>query len=322
MEPITKDDYTNRYVEAATRALPADQRDDYADELRASIRDQVDDRVAAGEDPADAERAVLTELGDPATLAAGYAGRQLQLIGPRYYSDWKRLLVLLLWTVMPVAAFAGTIEPLLRAEDVGDLIAGAIVTALTAGMHVCFWVTLAFALVERFGEPGRSLGAWKPDRLPLTSERRTKLSEVVLAFVAVAVFAIVIAWDQLIGFVVLRETGGEPLPFLDPGLWPWGFGIVLATTLATAVLTLLAYRRGEWATWMGIAAAILALGVTAAAAVLAVTGRLLNPEWLALVFRSAEPGTVQVIQAALGVGIAVLGLWSAWDSFRRTRSLR
>ena len=97
---------------------------------------------------------------------------------------------------------------------------------------------------------------------------------------------------------------------------------MLAATLATAVLTLLAYRRGEWATWMGIAAAVLALGVTAAAVVLAVTGRLLNPEWFALVFRSAEPGTVQVIQAALGVGIAVLGLWSAWDSFRRTRSLR
>jgi len=322
MDAITKDDYTNRYVEAATRSLPVDQRADYADELRASIQDQIEGRIEAGLSPADAEREVLVELGDPATLAAGYAGRSLQLIGPRYFSEWKRLLVLLLWTVMPVAAFAGAIAPLLRGEDVGDLIAGAIVTALTAGLHVCFWVTLAFALIERFGEPGRSLGVWTPDRLPLTSARRTKFSEVVLAFVAVAVFAIVIAWDQLIGFVVLSATGGEPLPFLDPGLWPWGFGIALGATLVTAVLTLLAYLRGEWATWMGVAAALLALGVTAAAVVLALTGRLLNPEWFALVFRAAEPGTVQVIQVGLAVGIAILGVYAAWDAYRRTRSLR
>lgn len=322
MDAITKDDYTNRYVEAATRSLPPDQRDDYAAELRASIQDQIDGRIEAGQTPADAEREVLVELGDPATLAAGYAGRSLQLIGPRYFSDWKRLLVLLLWIVVPLGAFGGTIEPLLNGEGVGEVIAGAIAVGITAGLHVCFWVTLAFALVERFGEPAGGRGEWTPDRLPLTSARRTKFSEVVLAFVAVAVFAIVIAWDQLVGFVILRETGGDPLPFLDPGLWPWGFGIVLAATLATAVLTLLAYRHGEWATWLGVAAAILALGVTAAAVVLAVTGRLLNPEWFELVFRSAEPGTIQVIQAVLGIGIAMLGLWSAWDAFRRTRSLQ
>ncbi|OCG74567.1 permease prefix domain 1-containing protein [Microbacterium sediminis] len=321
MDAITKDDYTNRYVEAATRSLAPDQRDDYADELRASIRDQIDDRVANGEDPAEAERAVLTELGDPARLAAGYAGRQLQLIGPAFYSDWKRLLVLLLWITVPIGAFAGMIGPVVSG-NVGGAVGGAIATALSVGVHVCFWVTLAFALVERFGGPARGLGEWTPDRLPLTSEGRTRFSEVVLAFVAVAVFAIVIAWDQLIGFVILRETGGDPLPFLHPGLWPWGFGLALTATLVTAVLTLLAYRRGEWATWMGIAAALLALAVTAAAVVLAVTGGLLNPEWFALVFRAADPGTVQVIQVALGVGIALLGLYAAWDAYRRTRSLR
>ena len=48
---------------------------------------------------------MLTELGDPDKLAAGYTDRPLYLIGPRYYLDWWRLLKLLLWIVPACAAF-------------------------------------------------------------------------------------------------------------------------------------------------------------------------------------------------------------------------
>ena len=71
---------TDRYVDAALRRLPADKRPDIDKELRASIADAVDDRVGAGTDPAQAEVAVLTDLGDPARLAAGYADQPLHLI--------------------------------------------------------------------------------------------------------------------------------------------------------------------------------------------------------------------------------------------------
>jgi hypothetical protein len=56
-------------------ACPRDRRSDIERELRASIADAVDGRIDAGGEPADAEVAVLTELGDPARLAAGYADR-------------------------------------------------------------------------------------------------------------------------------------------------------------------------------------------------------------------------------------------------------
>ncbi|WP_261165652.1 permease prefix domain 1-containing protein [Microbacterium sp. Marseille-Q6965] len=324
MEPITKDDYTNRYVEAATRSLPPDQRDDYADELRASIRDQVDDRIANGEDPAAAERAVLTDLGDPALLAAGYAGRQLQLIGPAYFSDWKRLLVLMLWTVVPVAAFVGGLVEAVQG-DVGGVVGGAVAVALTAGMHVFFWVTLAFALVERYGEPQgkrRRLGVWELDMLPMASSRRAQFGEVVLAFVFPAILLAAWLWDRYLGFVPWETTGGEPLSLLHPGLWPWGVAIALAGMLATALLTLIAYLRGAWATWMGAANALICLAFTVAAVVLQLTGRLVNPAFAEYVFRASAPGTVQVIGIVVAAGIAALGVWASWDSFRRTRALR
>ena len=56
---------TDRYVDAAMRTVPEAQRADLAAELRGSIDDQIEARLGEGEDQASAERAVLTDLGDP-----------------------------------------------------------------------------------------------------------------------------------------------------------------------------------------------------------------------------------------------------------------
>ena len=76
---------TERYLGAALRGIPESQRTDVEGELRSSITDAVEDRVSAGEDRVAAERAVLEGLGNPARLAAEYAGQPLHLIGPELY---------------------------------------------------------------------------------------------------------------------------------------------------------------------------------------------------------------------------------------------
>ncbi len=93
---------TERYLAAALHGIPQAQRPDVERELRSSIADAVEDRVRGGEDQADAEKAVLEELGDPARLAAGIAGRPLYLIGPDLFVEYRRLLVLLLTIVLPI----------------------------------------------------------------------------------------------------------------------------------------------------------------------------------------------------------------------------
>ncbi|MEO2098896.1 MAG: permease prefix domain 1-containing protein [Brachybacterium sp.] len=97
---------TERYISATIRSLPAESQEDVRAELAASIADAVEARTEQGEDPGAAEREVLTGLGDPAVLAAGYADRPLHLLGPRYYLTWRRLLILLLW-IVPACAFVG-----------------------------------------------------------------------------------------------------------------------------------------------------------------------------------------------------------------------
>ena len=64
---------TDRYIAAALKGVRAEQRQDVAAELRGSIADAVDARMAQGDAPEAAELAVLVELGDPIRLAAEYS---------------------------------------------------------------------------------------------------------------------------------------------------------------------------------------------------------------------------------------------------------
>ena len=139
---------TDRYVDAAMRTVPDKQRDDLGAELRASIDDQIEARVDGGEPHDAAERAVLTELGDPDKLAAGYTDRPLHLIGPRYYLDWWRLLKLLLLIVLPAAAFGIGLAQTLAGQPIGSIIGSLITTLLSVAVNLCFWTTLVFAVIE------------------------------------------------------------------------------------------------------------------------------------------------------------------------------
>ncbi len=137
---------TDRYVAATLRSVPAPRREEIATELRASIQDMIEGRTDGGEETAAAEREVLTELGDPAQLAARYADRRLQLIGPRYYLAWERLLKLLL-SFIP--AMVGLLVGLVAATDgksVGAAVGAGFATAFEVAVQIAFWVTLVFAV--------------------------------------------------------------------------------------------------------------------------------------------------------------------------------
>jgi len=92
---------TERYVYAVVRRIPADQRDEVAEELRSVIADTVEARGAT-------EHEVLTEMGDPVRLAACYVDRPLALIGPDLYPAYVRTLKVLLVGVLPVLAVLAT----------------------------------------------------------------------------------------------------------------------------------------------------------------------------------------------------------------------
>src|SRR5699024_4392832 len=245
---------TDRYIDATARSLPAGAQGDVREELRASIADAVEARLEQGEDPRSAERAVLTELGDPAVLAAGYADRPLQLIGPKYYMHWWRLLKRMLVVIPPIVFVVVIIAQLIASDNIGTVISEAVVVTLSTILHVCFWVTLAFAVMERTGaDAGLS---WDIDQLPEPRDNRAGWSDMIgsLVFIGLMIFGIL--WDQLFGLMYVDEGR---LPILNPELWPWAMTGLFVLLGLEALFAVGLYLRGGWNVSMAVVNTILAL---------------------------------------------------------------
>ena len=275
---------TDRYVAAALRTVPEKQRQDLGAELRASIEDQIDGRVENGEERTASERAVLTELGDPDKLAAGYTERPLQLIGPRYYLDWWRLLKLLLWIVLPAAAFGIALGQMLAGESIGPIIGTVVVTLISVAVHLCFWTTLVFVIVERTGAERKEFGQWSIDQLPEPRPRGVGFGDMVASLVFLAIGAGAVIWDLTIGFVPESVLGSDvPLSFLNPGLWPWWIAGLFLLMALEATLAIVVYLVGRWTPALAVVNAVLALAFAVPALVLLALGLLVNAEFFASV---------------------------------------
>ncbi len=313
---------TDRYVVATVRDLDPDQRDDVERELRATIADMVEARLDGGAEPADAERAVLVELGDPMRLASGYTGRPLHLIGPVLYPEWRRLLTLLLVTVVPIATVLTLVVRLftddIAGRGVGPAFGAAALTGLTTALHVAFWTTVVYALVER-GRQARGVMPWTPEQLPEdgASRRSVTRGETLGALAALLVIGLALVWQQTSSPV---RSGGAVVPVLDPALWSGWLPLVLALLGGQGVLLLLVHRAGRW-TW-GAAGAGAALDVALAAVLvwLAQGDRLFDPTFLDVLVEGGWATAARDLPLAVTLGVLLVTVWDQVETVRRLRT--
>ncbi len=310
---------TDRYVYAVTRRLPQEQREDVGRELRASIEDMVDGHGAEVSAVA-AERAALTDLGDPARLAADYANGPHALIGPALYFDYLRLLKLLL-TVIPLVAgaFALAADLIEGAGSVVGVVLSAGFAAGFAAIQVCFWTTLGFVIAERQsgGEPVRIAGPWSPDRLDEVPDRQIGLGETLWGAGMLVVLISLVPFERYNPSITSRE--GIDVPTFLPSFWNgWAYYAVAVFT-AMLLLEVVKYRAGRWN--LRLASANLGLNVAfgVPGVWLLLTDRLVNPaaqralqEWLGW---SREP----INLTAVAVVVVLLLVWDTADGFLKSR---
>ncbi|WP_194396433.1 permease prefix domain 1-containing protein [Microbacterium atlanticum] len=314
---------TDRYVDAALRTVPENQRADLGAELRASIDDQVEARVAQGEPPADAERAVLVELGDPDKLAAQYTDRPLWLVGPRYFLTWWRL-TKLLWAIVPVcAAFGVALGQTLSGAGFGEIVGSVVSVVLSVIVHIGFWTTLVFFVVERSTHSADVglVSSWTPDDLPEPRERGTGLGDLVASLVFLAIAAGAILWDHFVGFAYSAETGWTS--FLAPSLWPWWIGGLFAVMLLEALLTISVYAKGRWD--LGSATVNLFLNLTVAGGALWLLSQqqLINPVFFDTVIPAESADTVTtVVTTVFAFGIVAIAAWDTADAYLKAARAR
>jgi hypothetical protein len=238
-------------------------------------------------------------------LAAGYTGRPLHLIGPAIFPEWRRLVTLLLWTVVPIVTLINLVLRLfiddLASEGVGAAFARSAGLGLQVALHVVFWTTLTYALVER-SQPGKALIAWDPDQLPEDDRRSVGIGETVSSVVMLLLVGLALIWQQTNSPL---EVDGESVPVLDPALWSGWIPFLLGVVVAQIVVALAVFRARRW-TW-GLAGIAAALDVAASAAVLWLlfTGRLLNPAFVDAMVANGWTSVERDLTLSLTLGIVL-----------------
>ncbi|MFG1871089.1 permease prefix domain 1-containing protein [Micromonospora arborensis] len=307
---------TNRYLAATLRSVPAPRREEIASELRASIEDMIEDRTGGGQDATTAEREVLTELGNPDLLAAQYADRRLQLIGPTYYLVWLRLLKLLL-SFIP--ALAGTVVAIVTAAEGKGFgaIGTGIVVALHVFVHICFWLTLVFALIER-SHTTVDLPEWTVDQLPDTPVRRgIPLADTIASVIMLVLTIGYLPFQHYQSWV--RDTDGDNIPILDPALWNFWLPALIVVLVASVIFEVVKYRIGRW-TWALFGTKVLLnLAFAVPLAWLALSDRLLNPALGVRLSWLAEADNRNSLGLAIALGAAVVVVWDLVDTAIKTR---
>lgn len=241
---MTASSLTERYVDEVVRLIPADQRDDIAEELRTTIADTVEARGAA--DPDAAEREVLTEMGAPARLAARYADRPPALIGPDLFPAYKRLLVGLLSTVLPLVAVALLLLDVAGGKGIGPALGSAVTMVLTVGPQMIAWVTVVFALVERsLRRRGATTNtdAWTPDDLPEPVQKDRRGFAAVASAVWHTLLLVLIIWQHV---AKPYRLDGDRAEVLDPHLWSGWIWPILIGLAGIVVFSLIQVAARDW----------------------------------------------------------------------------
>jgi len=310
---------TEKYVYAATRGLPEEQRDDVADELRATIADRVDSLLATEPElgPDDAEYAAIAELDDPARMSAGYTGKPLHLIGPVVFPAYVRLLRTLAITVLPVLAVVVAVVQVADGSSAGAVVGNTAWTTFNAAVHLFFWVTLVWALVERRSAPesvAKNLSAeWSPDDLPDPPRKSSfPLTDVIASLAFTGMVIVFLVGQHFWGW---RGDGEESLPVIDPALWSGWLPFLIAVLVASAGLEIAKRLAGHWTVPLAATNTVLELAFALPVVYLAATDRLLNPDLLAE-FEQLEADPINTVVILLAVLIAA---WDTVDGWRKVR---
>ncbi|MGS0562820.1 permease prefix domain 1-containing protein [Microbacterium aurugineum] len=232
----------DQYVATVVGQVPRRRRQDIEQELRGLIAEEVD---ALGADAEDAERAVLTRMGNPDLLAARYEDRQFSPVGPRYFSEYTRLMSTWLLIAVPITFVLVLFASMLVIADLAQNIKAAGVSSVTVGLVVAGAITVLYFVKDRrdAGKPDR---VWSVDALGQGPEARQARAASTIITVTMLVGLIVLIFLQRVVSSV-RDASGDPVPLIDPDLWLFWIPLVIALFIIQIACTLVLFFRPGWA---------------------------------------------------------------------------
>jgi hypothetical protein len=317
-----------RYVYQVVKRLPLGQREDVAKELRVTIED-----MAQGKLTEQGVGHVLTELGDPASLAQKYQETPNYLIGPEYYEAYKDTLVRIMILVIPTAYVANVIVKfLLGHTGIPGLIFGQLGFALEVGLHIFFWITLVFFIIERSGSshpeswPSKK-HAWTPSMLPaLPVKTQIGITEGILSATwSAAVVIVLLLSRNVLGI----RANNEVIPFFHPDLWNAWLPILIGVSILMFGLEVAKTKIGEWKAWLVTGSILLNTAFLGAMVAIVTTQTVVNPAFSDTLSTSSQIRDVpQLLEYAIYITLLITAVSCVYESVmvviknRKLNSLR
>ncbi|MCU5145995.1 hypothetical protein OCB70_12230 [Bacillus cereus] len=322
------------YIQEVAKRLPEKNREDITLELRSTI----DDMLPEDYNEKDV-KSVLEKLGSPVSLANSYLDRPMHLIGPRYFDVYTTLLKM----IIPIAAVIALIS--MVAENFigysGDqavlnvifqLIGKGIGEIFEVGLHVFFWLTLVFVILERTDtdkgiEPlTTSLKKWTPDDLKnisyIPKKKAISKFEVFGGLMWTAVWATLYFYaNHLVGVYNGTANG---LKFVSPTFnqdvllqyWP----IVVIMIVFEICISLYKLVQGQWTQRLAIGNAILQVAGTIVFIVIVVNPHVFNAGFITYLANAFTISLEGFKTWLVGGGIVIYTLSAAiniFDGFRK-----
>jgi hypothetical protein len=305
--------WTEQYLAAVLRSIPEPKRTDVERELRSSIEDAIEERLATGMDAPTAERAVLEALGDPTALAAAYTGQPSYLIGPELFPLYRRLLPRLLAIAVPIAALVMGAIKIVGGGDLQAAIASGIATAINVGIGIAFWVTVTFVFLERAG-PARqarselvaATGRWTLERLPKVSDGRIAVRE---AAGEIATSLITIGILVFVGGLSTTTASNVEVPLLDHDFRTVWLPILIALVALRGFGHVLAYNAGRWTAFLAFSMVLLHVLFAVPLVVGALAGWIVNPDFAQVIHWPDLGSGAGAPMLAIAVGTTLATAW-------------
>ncbi|MCU5707470.1 hypothetical protein OCF67_25300 [Bacillus wiedmannii] len=322
------------YVEEVAKRLPEKNREDIILELRSTIEDMLPDDYNE-----DDEKRVLEKLGSPVSLANGYLDRPMYLIGPRYFDVYTTLLKMIIPIAAVIALIAMVAENFVGYDGeqavlnvILNLIGKGIGEIIEVGLHVFFWLTLVFAILERTDkdkgtEPlTTSLKKWTPDDLKnisyIPKKKAISKFEVFGGLMWTAIWATLYFYaNHLVG---VYSSTGSGLKFVAPTfnqdvLLQYWLIVVMIIVFEIAI-SLYKLVQGQWTKRLAIGNTILQIAGTIVFIIIVVNPHIFTDGFITFVANVFTISLEELKKWLIGGGILIYVLSAAlniYDGFRK-----
>ena len=201
MSFLTKKSPLDRYIADVKSYLPAKNRADIVEELRANLAEKLADRNAdvEGEVSEQSEIELLSEFGHPLRVAAEYQGEARSLLGPTLY-PFYRMSVLISLVISTCVLLTIILAEIFFRVDLGDVSRPWIF--VNTYIYIIGVITVGYVLTERLMERHNYLDNWQPNALDQPDNALAS------AWGALVACIVAVTWLVMLNLVSIEHTFG------------------------------------------------------------------------------------------------------------------